>query len=117
MGARVLLALLLAGLGLQPKWAQQPTPQTDPCFCLDAGGVWFSLPDVCCHVPGRHALDRMDGIVDIRDFLFLVGAWGECPTGNCDINRDGWIDVEDLLVIIEHWGQPPWTFERCRELP
>jgi hypothetical protein len=119
--ANYVVPLLLLLVPADPVWNTRTGPQTDPCFCLDAGGVWYSLPDICCHLPDRHPLDDMDGTVDIRDLLELLAHWGECPPPasccGCDIDRDGWCDVSDLLLILEHWGQHPRYFERCRELP
>lgn len=87
---------------------------------MDEGGIWYSLPDICCHIEGRHPNDPMDGVVDIKDFLALLRLWGPCPPGQCchgDIDKDGEVGVSDLLLVLEHWGQHPSTFERCRELP
>jgi hypothetical protein len=95
-------------------------PPLDACACADAGGTWFSLPDVCCWREGQHPKNPMDGIVDVQDFLFLLAQWGPCPPGECclgDLNRDRVIGVADMLLIIEHWGQHPATFVRCRDLP
>jgi parallel beta-helix repeat protein len=50
-----------------------------------------------------------DSIVNINDFLLLIGAWGDCPDpcppscpadfdGNCNVN------VVDFLILLANWG-------------
>jgi hypothetical protein len=118
---KVLGWLVAFSLLQTPHWARDNSnPQLDPCFCADHGGVWYTLPDMCCWQPGRHELDPMDGIVDIRDFLHLIANWGPCPTLSCcgcDIDQDDECGVSDMLLIMESWGQHPKDFIRCRELP
>lgn len=48
-----------------------------------------------------------DGIVDVLDLLFLLGAWGPCPKGGvcvADLNDSGSVDVQDLLILLSNWG-------------
>lgn len=87
------------------------------CQCLEAGGVYYSSPDMA---GGPSAANPQDGIVDVQDFLKLLAAWGDCPLGQCcrgDINRDGVVGVTDFTLLLEAWGSGPLDFERCRELP
>lgn len=106
-----------------PEWGHDESfvdPQADPCSCAIEGGIWYTLPDMCCHLEGRHENDPMDGIVDIKDLLHLLVEWGQCVGGECcgaDINRDRWVDEVDVALVMSHWGQHPSSFERCRELP
>ena len=115
--------LIVTVVVAQPQWGHDKSwvdPQTDPCFCADAGGIWYTLPDMCCHLEGRHENDPMDGTVDMKDLLYLLAMWGQCPMGECcgaDINRDRWVDEADVALMISHWGQHPMYFTRCRELP
>ena len=47
-----------------------------------------------------------DGIVDITDFLALLGAWGDCPELiDCpaDIDHDGMVDISDFLMLLGDW--------------
>ncbi len=89
-------------------------PQTDPCFCDDAGGIWYASPDLDYRTAG----DPPPGVIDVRDFLKLLEYWGPC-TGCChgDIDRDGMVGVSDFLLLIEAWGTAPHLFVHCRELP
>ncbi|MHC5006618.1 MAG: S8 family serine peptidase [Planctomycetota bacterium] len=48
-----------------------------------------------------------NGVVDITDFLWLLGYWGHCPSGpGCigDIDRDGEVGVSDFLIMLAVWG-------------
>ena len=52
----------------------------------------------------------VDGAVDVKDLLFLLGAWGPCPKkGDCsaDLVVDGAVDVKDLLFLLGAWGPCP----------
>jgi subtilisin family serine protease len=47
------------------------------------------------------------GVVDITDFLWLLGYWGPCPSEpGClgDIDRDGTVGVGDFLIMLAVWG-------------
>ncbi|HRQ75396.1 MAG TPA: GC-type dockerin domain-anchored protein [Phycisphaerales bacterium] len=51
-----------------------------------------------------------DGVVDVLDLIFLLAAWGPCPTGDCcpaDLNGSGSVDVQDLLILLGNWGSCP----------
>ena len=58
------------------------------------------------------ALERLsrdgDGLVNVTDFLILLGQWGSCPQpcppactgdldGNCEVN------VNDFLILLANW--------------
>ncbi len=49
-----------------------------------------------------------DGIVGVKDLLFLLGAWGPCgkPVLYCpaDLNCDCTVGVVDLLILLGNWG-------------
>jgi subtilisin family serine protease len=48
-----------------------------------------------------------NGVVDVSDFLWLLGIWGHCPSGpGCvgDIDRDGKVGVTDFLIMLAVWG-------------
>ncbi|MHC4948591.1 MAG: hypothetical protein ACYTG1_10050 [Planctomycetota bacterium] len=49
-----------------------------------------------------------DGVVDVRDLLDVLAAWGPCPPfpAPCpaDVDRDGAVDVSDLLAVLAHWS-------------
>jgi hypothetical protein len=48
-----------------------------------------------------------NGVVDITDFLWLLGYWGPCPAEpGCigDIDRDGDVGVSDFLIMLAVWG-------------
>ena len=50
------------------------------------------------------------GAVDVKDLLFLLGAWGPCPPkGDCpaDFDNSGAVDVKDLLFLLGAWGPCP----------
>ncbi|MHC4101845.1 MAG: carboxypeptidase regulatory-like domain-containing protein, partial [Planctomycetota bacterium] len=44
-----------------------------------------------------------DGVVDVNDFLQLLGEWG-CTDCASDINGDGIVDVSDFLELLADWG-------------
>jgi hypothetical protein len=45
------------------------------------------------------------GIVDVSDFLLLLGQWGDCPPlCIADIDGDGTVGVLDFLLLLKHWG-------------
>ncbi len=50
------------------------------------------------------------GAVDVKDLLFLLGAWGPCPKqGDCpaDFDDSNAVDVKDLLFLLGAWGPCP----------
>ena len=52
----------------------------------------------------------LSGAVDVKDLLFLLGAWGPCPPkGDClaDFDLSGAVDVKDLLFLLGAWGPCP----------
>ena len=52
----------------------------------------------------------LSGAVDVKDLLFLLGAWGPCPKqGECpaDFDNTGAVDVKDLLFLLGAWGPCP----------
>ena len=50
------------------------------------------------------------GDVGVKDLLFLLGAWGDCPAkGECpaDFDDSGDVGVKDLLFLLGAWGDCP----------
>ena len=50
------------------------------------------------------------GDVGVKDLLFLLGAWGDCPAkGDCpaDFDDSGDVGVKDLLFLLGAWGDCP----------
>jgi hypothetical protein len=48
-----------------------------------------------------------DGVIDVNDFLVLLGSWGPCPPeGGCpaDLDGDGMVGVTDFLAMLRYWG-------------
>ena len=45
-----------------------------------------------------------DGIVNVKDLLLLLGAWGACDECDEDITGDGLVNVNDLLELLGAWG-------------
>lgn len=49
-----------------------------------------------------------DGLVDVADFLALLGDWGPCPAPPADCPADvipnGIVDVSDLLYLLQNWS-------------
>lgn len=48
-----------------------------------------------------------DGIVNVVDFLYLLGCYGgraEVPCDIADINQDGMVDIVDFLALLGAWG-------------
>ena len=61
-------------------------------------------------VPSCPADFDNSGAVDVKDLLFLLGAWGPCPKqGDCpaDFDNSGAVDVKDLLFLLGAWGPCP----------
>jgi len=81
---------------------------TDPGSVVEAGvdGVQMLLVD--CEggaVPGD--IDG-NGVVDVNDFLLMLGAWGDCPDPcppSCPADIDGncSVDVNDFLILLANW--------------
>jgi len=68
---------------------------------LNANGI----PDEC------EAIGDLDGngVVNVRDLLALLGAWGACddpcpPACTGDTNGDCQVDYLDLLTLLSNWG-------------
>ncbi len=72
------------------------------------GAVWILFLD---GTPGNCLWDLdASGSVGVKDLLFLLGAWGDCPPkGDCpaDFDNTGAVDVKDLLVLLGNWGPCP----------
>jgi hypothetical protein len=72
----------------------------DPDVDADGNGI----PDEC-EPPGDI---NGDGIVDVTDFLALLGRWGPCPDPPdpcpADLNSDGTVDVNDFLILLANWS-------------
>jgi hypothetical protein len=63
------------------------------------------IPDEC------EAIGDLDGngIVNVRDLLALLAAWGACdepcpPACTGDTNFDCIVNHLDLAVLLDHWG-------------
>ncbi len=72
------------------------------------GGFWPGAGSA----PGAPCPADFDdsGAVDVKDLLFLLGAWGPCPKkGAClaDFDNSGAVDVKDLLFLLGAWGPCP----------
>ena len=74
--------------------------------------ICHALPDVV----DEFGLPGMDGVIGTLDMLFVFSRWGPCYNCCCrgDIDRDGQIDTRDFLLVVGAWGQKPWEWERCR---
>jgi hypothetical protein len=47
----------------------------------------------------------LDGVVDIRDLLAVLGAWGVCePPCAFDFNGDAIVNGDDLANVIMNYG-------------
>ena len=46
-----------------------------------------------------------DDVVDFRDLLEVLAAWGPCE-GDCpaDLDDDGFVDFRDLLILLANWS-------------
>ncbi|MCH8210501.1 MAG: hypothetical protein IIB99_03920 [Planctomycetes bacterium] len=68
---------------------------------------WY-VDDVFVGIPLACPADLVvDGVVGVKDLLFLLGAWGPCPKqGDCpaDLVVDGVVGVKDLLFLLGVWG-------------
>jgi hypothetical protein len=63
---------------------------------IEIWGVPPSEPDCPADVNG-------DDVVDVADFLQLLGVWGQSGVPE-DINDDGTVDVLDFLELVGSWG-------------
>jgi hypothetical protein len=64
-------------------------------------------PDAC---PADCGPGGGDGVVDIRDFLHMLGEWGSPGPFECDMapdGGDGAVNVLDFLVLLSSWGACP----------
>ena len=68
----------------------------------DFGVVWADC------TPCSLADFDQDGVVDVSDFLILLGFWGPCPP-QClgDIDGDGTVGILDFLLLLGYWGPCP----------
>ncbi len=70
-------------------------------------GIYIAYADQPATTPGDVT---GDGIVNVDDLLYVIGAWGPCPAkGACDADiappgGDGHVNVDDLLMVIANWG-------------
>jgi hypothetical protein len=48
-----------------------------------------------------------DGVVNVLDFLAVLGAWGDGPGSAADVNGDGIVNVQDVLALLAAWGDCP----------
>jgi hypothetical protein len=68
------------------------------------------VPDDC--EPCVFADIDQNGIVNVSDFLILLGQWGPCPpVCIADIDGNGVVNVLDFLLLLAYWGpcpQIPW---------
>ena len=74
------------------------TLDTDPPVDAITAGAFTIIGDA---IPGD--LDG-DGLVDFRDLLQLLAAWGPCE-GECveDLDGNREVDFADLLILLSHW--------------
>ncbi|MHC4421705.1 MAG: FG-GAP-like repeat-containing protein [Planctomycetota bacterium] len=70
----------------------------------DSNDVSVLINQTC--VPCPADIDG-DGVVDVRDFLALLAAWGPNPGHPADINGDGTVGVNDFLELLANWGGCP----------
>ena len=66
----------------------------------------LAIQEPSCLPPCPADFDN-SGAVDVKDLLFLLGAWGPCPKqGDCpaDFDNSGAVDVKDLLFLLGAWG-------------
>ena len=78
----------------------------------DSTAAWvsFALDFQAVSAPSCPADFDNSGDVDVKDLLFLLGAWGPCPKkGDCPADFDGCGDVgvKDLLFLLGAWGPCP----------
>jgi hypothetical protein len=84
-------------------------PRSRPFVCdwNDDGrlDVLIGAADGLVHLfPGVAVGDlNFDGVVNILDFLILLGHWGE-PGGPADLNGDGVVNILDFLLMLGNWG-------------
>ncbi|MHC4080320.1 MAG: agmatine deiminase family protein [Planctomycetota bacterium] len=74
-----------------------------PGWQVDA--VTITASDLECENPCPADVND-DGIVNVEDFLLLLGAWGSAG-GPADVNGDGIVNVEDFLLLLGAWGDCP----------
>jgi hypothetical protein len=51
--------------------------------------------------------DPADGVVNVTDFLFMLGQWGGPGSCDCAQPPDGVINVTDFLFMLSLWGPCP----------
>jgi hypothetical protein len=83
------------------RWSYQVEPAAYPYsgWNIDDVEIWATstcLGDVVA-----------DGVVDVLDFLAVIGAWGACQGCAADINGDGVVNVLDMLAVLAAWGECP----------
>jgi hypothetical protein len=48
-----------------------------------------------------------NGVVNVLDFLDLLGSWGPCADCPADVDYSGAVNVTDVLIMLAHWGPCP----------
>jgi hypothetical protein len=88
----------------------------DPRFIDDPRTPDTGVPDGVNPIVDMGALEyqiplcpwdlTQDGTVDVRDFLKLLGNWGDA---RCvfDLDGNGAADIEDFLLMLANWGDCP----------
>lgn len=74
---------------------------------LAANSVDAQLHTVVCVLQpqfGRIGDTDCDGIINVRDLIAVIVAWGPCFGCTTDFNGDGEVNQSDILDLILNWG-------------
>ncbi len=92
--------------------ADEDTDMDGDCDVADCGWTGLAFPINVAGAPPCPADFDLSGAVDVKDLLFLLGAWGPCdkpcpPSCPGDFDGNCVIDVKDLLFLLGAWGPCP----------
>ncbi|MHC4521082.1 MAG: FG-GAP repeat protein [Planctomycetota bacterium] len=69
----------------------------------NSGSAYIVMPFPQCAAD----IDQ-NGVVNVSDFLILLGQWGPCPpVCIADIDGNGVVNVLDFLLLLAYWGPCP----------
>jgi hypothetical protein len=101
---------LLLGAGLQPQWLYHysATVPVDVVVSQDPpAGTGFNPPAAITVTLSRGPvtgnLDASNNVVDLGDFAWFAGEWGQSGNLASDLDNNGTVELADLVLWSGHW--------------
>ncbi len=85
---------VIGSLPLSSFGSQSPAASLEAIYLLESTPATAKRGDI-----------NADGVIDSKDLVMLLNAWGACAIGPCpgDINGDGVVNGVDLLSVLSLW--------------